>query len=80
LFKVASGSERDVTKIVEFKEVKRADIVFCEYDVIATILTDNLERLEDFVSESFRNVPNVLVNSTMIISRENKDQRWPSQR
>jgi len=34
--------------------------------------TDNLEKLEEFVSESIRNVPNVLVISTMIISREYK--------
>jgi hypothetical protein len=32
-------------KIVEFKEVTRADIVFGEYDVIATMSTDNLELL-----------------------------------
>ena len=75
LFKVASGSERDVAqKLVEFKEVTRADIVFGEYDVIATMSTDNLEKLEEFVSESIRTVPNVLVTSTMIISREYKSK------
>ena len=75
LFKVASGSERDVAKkLVEFKEVTRADIVFGEYDVIATMLTANLEKLEEFVSESISNVPNVLVTSTMIISREYKSK------
>jgi hypothetical protein len=31
-----------------------------------------LEMLEDFVSDHVRNVPNVLVTSTMIISREYK--------
>ena len=75
LFKVASGSERDVAKkLVEFKEVTCADIVFGEYDVIATMSTANLEKLEEFVSESIRSVPNVLVTSTMIISREYKSK------
>ena len=73
LFKVASGTERDVAKkLVEFGEVKQADIVFGEYDVIARLTTPDLEKLEEFVSQSIRNVPNVLVTSTMIISREYK--------
>jgi DNA-binding Lrp family transcriptional regulator len=59
-------------KLLEFKEVTRAYIVFGEYDVIATMSTDNLEKLEEFVSESIRNLPNFLVTSTMIISREYK--------
>ncbi len=73
LFKVASGAERDVAqKLIEFKEVNQADIVFGEYDVIAKVTVESLEKLEEFVSESIRNVPGVLVTSTMIISREYK--------
>jgi len=42
--------------------------------------TNNLEKLEEFVSESIRTVSNVLVTSTMIISREykGKDNRAKS--
>ena len=73
LFKVSSGTERDVCqKLVDFEEVIEADIVFGEYDVIARMLVDNLDTLEEFISEKIRNVPNVLVTSTMIISREYK--------
>ena len=81
LFKVASGSEREVAqKLIEFKEVTQADIVFGEYDVIATLSTGDLEKLEEFVSQSIRTVPSVLVTSTMIISREykGKDSRLKS--
>jgi len=71
LFKVSSGTEREVCqKLVEFEEVVQADIIFGEYDVIAKIETQNLSTLEEFVSLKVRNVPNVLVTSTMIISRE----------
>lgn len=49
-----------------------ADIVFGEYDVIAKMCTQSLDSLETFVSENVRSVPNVLVTSTMIISREYK--------
>ena len=73
LFKVASGTEREVAqKMIEFNEVMQADIVFGEYDVIARITTTDLGKLQDFVSDKVRTVPNVLVTSTMIISKEYK--------
>jgi DNA-binding Lrp family transcriptional regulator len=73
LFKVSSGTEREVAqKLTEFDEVMHADIVFGEYDVIAKMSTQSLDSLETFVSEEVRPVPNVLVTSTMIISREYK--------
>jgi DNA-binding Lrp family transcriptional regulator len=78
LFKVSSGTEREVCqKIIEFDEVLQADIIFGEYDVIAKVATQDLGKLEEFVSQKVRNVPNVLVTSTMIISREyrGKSQR-----
>jgi DNA-binding Lrp family transcriptional regulator len=77
LFKVASGTERDVSqKLIEFDEVIQADIVFGEYDVIARVATDDLDKLEEFVSQKVRTVPNVLVTSTMIISREYKGKNY----
>jgi DNA-binding Lrp family transcriptional regulator len=73
LFKVSSGTEREVCqKLVEFTEVLQADIIFGEYDVIAKMETEDLDALEGFLSERVRTVPNVLVTSTMIISREYK--------
>ena len=78
MFKVSSGTEREVAqKLIEFSEVMQADVVFGEYDVIAKMLTKDLDELEDFVSDHVRNIPNVLVTSTMIISHEYKakDQR-----
>jgi DNA-binding Lrp family transcriptional regulator len=71
LFKVASGTEREVAeKLTEFEEVMTADVVFGEYDVIARISTGTLSLMEDFVSRNIRVVPNVLVTSTMIIGKE----------
>ena len=78
LFKVSSGSERDVCKkLIEFDEVLHADILFGEYDVVAKIETPELYILEEFISLKIRNVPNVLVTTTMIVSREyrGKNQR-----
>ncbi|MFB3888750.1 MAG: Lrp/AsnC family transcriptional regulator [Candidatus Bathyarchaeia archaeon] len=73
MFKVSSGTEREVAqKLIEFEEVQEAAVVFGEYDVVAKMTTNDLDALEDFVSDHVRNVPNVLVTSTMIISREYK--------
>jgi DNA-binding Lrp family transcriptional regulator len=76
LFKVSSGTEREVCqKLIEFDDVLQADIIFGEYDVVAKIETQDLSMLEEFVSRKVRNVPNVLVTSTMIVSREYKGKR-----
>jgi len=76
LFKVSSGTERKVCQqLAEFDEVLHADIIFGEYDVVAKIETPDLSTLEEFVSDKIRAVPNVLVTSTMIISREYKGKQ-----
>lgn len=76
LFKVSSGSEREVCqKLIAFEEVAQADIIFGEYDVITKVLTDSLEGLEEFVSQKVRNVTNVLVTSTMIVSRQYRGKK-----
>ena len=73
LFKVSSGTEREVAqKLIELDEVLQADVIFGEYDVVAKILAKDLDALEDFVSDHVRNISNVLVTSTMIISHEYK--------
>ncbi len=73
LFKVASGTEREVAqKLTDFEEVLQSDILFGEYDVVARVATEDLDKLEEFVSQKVRAVENVLVTSTMIISREYK--------
>jgi len=76
LFKVASGTETEVAqKIAEFDDVIQADVVFGEYDVIAKVAIADLEKLQDFVSDKIKTVPDVLVTTTMIISKEYKGKR-----
>jgi len=73
LFKVNSGTEREVCqKIVTFDEVLEADVIFGEYDVIAKISAPDIAALEDFLSQKLRNVPSIILTSTMLIGREYK--------
>jgi DNA-binding Lrp family transcriptional regulator len=71
LFKVGSGTEKEVCeKIVNFDEVIATGIVYGEYDVVARISVPDLEALETFLSQKMRNVPSVMLTSTMIMARE----------
>jgi hypothetical protein len=51
-------------RMIEFADVMEANAVFGECDVIASVITTDLENLQDFVSDKIRTVPNVLVTST----------------
>ena len=71
VFKVSSGSERDLCrKIAEFDEVIEADIIYGEYDVITKVRADDLQHLEEFLTEKVRSIPSVVLTSTMIVARE----------
>lgn len=73
LFKVNSGTEREVCKkIADFDEVLVAGIVYGEYDVIGKISVPNMEALEEFLTVKMRKVQSVILTSTMIIAREYK--------
>ena len=73
MMKVSSGSEREICKkIVEFDEVMDVSIVYGEFDIIAKVKVDELETLENFLSENLRNIPSIMLTSTMIVAREYK--------
>jgi len=73
LFKVTSGTEREVCKkIAEFDEVLVVGTIYGEYDVIARISVRDMEALDEFLSVKMRKVPSVLLTSTMIIAKEYK--------
>ena len=73
MMKVSSGSEREICKkIIEFDEVMDVSIVYGEFDVIAKVRVEDLETLESFLSENIRNIPSIVLTSTMIVAREYK--------
>ncbi len=73
LFKVSTGSERELCKkIAEFDEVLDVSIIYGEYDLIAKVRVDELPKLEEFLTEKIRSMPSVILTSTMIVAREYK--------
>ena len=73
LMKVNSGAEREVcNRISELDQVLEVSIIYGEFDVVAKVMVDNLELLEAFLSENVRNIPSIMLTSTMIVAREYK--------
>ena len=71
LFKVSSGTEREVSKeIANFPEVVAVGVIYGEYDLIAQVSVQDMKSLEEFIAEKIRAVSSVLLTSTMIIARE----------
>ena len=69
LFKVSSGSEREICKkIIEFDGVQEASIIYGEYDLISKIRAENLDELEELI-ERIRTIPSIVLTSTMIVAR-----------
>ncbi|MFQ6095926.1 MAG: Lrp/AsnC ligand binding domain-containing protein [Candidatus Bathyarchaeia archaeon] len=72
LFKVSSGSEREICKkMVDYDGVLESSIVYGEYDLIAKIKTENLNQLEGLI-EKIRTIPSIVLTSTMIVARAYK--------
>ena len=72
LFKVTSGSEIDVCKkIADFDEVIHASVVYGEYDLLATISVPEFGELNN-VLDRIRDIPSIVLTSTMIVAREHK--------
>ena len=73
MLKVNSGTEREVCKqISEFDEVLDVSIIYGEFDIIARVSVNELGSLETFLSENIRNIPSIILTSTMIVAREYK--------
>jgi len=71
LMMVNSGSEGEVAKkIAEYEEVESVSIVYGEYDLIAKVRVKDLDDLDDFLTNKVRSLPQILLTTTMIVSKE----------
>lgn len=66
--KTESNKEQKVLDdLQKFEEVKTADIVFGEWDIVSLIEIKTTEDLGAFVMDKIRNIPEVKLTSTMIL-------------
>ena len=66
--KTESNKEQNVLmSLQKIEEVKTADIVFGEWDIVSLIEVKNTEDLGAFVMNKIRNISEVKLTSTMIL-------------
>ena len=58
---------RLIDQVKKFEEVKQADIVFGEWDIVALVEVSSPEDLGKFVMDKVRSIPEVSMTNTMII-------------
>ncbi|MCD6465214.1 Lrp/AsnC ligand binding domain-containing protein [Candidatus Bathyarchaeota archaeon] len=72
LFKVNSGTEKDVCKkIADLDNVLDTSIIYGEYDIVARVIVPELPKLNEFL-DNVRSIPSVILTSTMIVAQEYK--------
>ena len=56
-------------KLLSFKEIKEAHILFGEWDILAKIEAESPEAAGTFVMENIRSLPDVKITSTLIVAK-----------
>jgi len=64
-----SGTEKKVLEeLQKIPEVKESKIVYGEYDIIAKIEVEDVDKLNDFLLERIRPIENIEKTSTLIVA------------
>ncbi|MBU1201851.1 MAG: Lrp/AsnC ligand binding domain-containing protein [Nanoarchaeota archaeon] len=70
LISLLDRDEREILdKLLSYKKVLEAHILFGEWDIIAKIEAKTPEEAGTFVMEKIRSLPNVKITSTLIVAR-----------
>ena len=76
LITVKSGSEREFLKeISKFKEVTEANMVIGENDAVIKVEFNEISKLDKFLTEKLRPLPDVFLTTTMIITEQFKPKQ-----
>ncbi|UCE57414.1 MAG: Lrp/AsnC ligand binding domain-containing protein, partial [Candidatus Bathyarchaeota archaeon] len=71
LVTLQSGSEKNVLKkVANFEEVREVDLVYGEYDAIVKVKVDEMSRLDEFLTDRLRVLPDIYLTTTMIVARQ----------
>ncbi|MBU0471444.1 MAG: Lrp/AsnC ligand binding domain-containing protein [Nanoarchaeota archaeon] len=70
LISLLECDEQDVLdKLLSFRQVKEAHILFGEWDIVAKLEAESPEDAGTFVMENIRSLPDVKITSTLIVAR-----------
>ncbi len=70
------GTEKNILKKVShFDEVKRVSMMYGEYDAILKVRTENLEDLNQFLTDKLRVLPDIFQTATLIVAKTHSNKR-----
>ncbi len=76
LIVVSPGSERTTcTRLSKMKEVVEVNELYGEYDIIAKVSMASLPELDSFLTDKIRNLTDVKLTSTMLVSHQYKTSK-----
>jgi len=69
LIKVKPGSDAKIKEEMEkWEEVKKVDIIYGEWDLIAQVEVDRFEKITEIVIKRLRRMPEVRATMTMLVA------------
>lgn len=75
LVTLKSGAERDVCrKVSNLEEVIQVDELYGEYDAIIKVRVEDLSRLDKFLTDKLRSLPDIFLTTTMIVAKEYREE------
>jgi DNA-binding Lrp family transcriptional regulator len=64
------GTEKDILKKIAYlDEVTRVSMMYGEYDAIIKVCTENLEELNQFLTDKLRVLPDIFQTATLIVAK-----------
>ena len=70
------GTEKNILeKISYFNEVTEVGMMYGEYDAILKVHTENLELLNQFLTDKLRVLPDIFQTATLIVAKQHRAQQ-----
>ena len=70
------GTEKNILeKVSHFNEVKRVSMMYGEYDAIIKVCTEDLEELNQFLTDKLRVLPDIFQTATLIVAKTHSNKR-----
>jgi DNA-binding Lrp family transcriptional regulator len=64
------GTEKDMLKkIAHLDEVQKVSMMYGEYDAIIKVYTENLDQLNEFLTDKLRVLPDIFQTATLIVAK-----------
>jgi anthranilate phosphoribosyltransferase len=70
LLTVEPNSETKVYELIaKLQEVMKSHILFGSWDIISEVQVENVSKLNEFIIDKIRKIPEVTMTSTMIVAK-----------